>query len=307
MIRFAIIFVSILAGLGAGGLGYIASQQEPVQAAVISYETPKVDVLAPRNDLLRGTELDEGAFMWAPWPEDQVRPGMVLKSDRPEAMSEFSGRHLRSNVYAQEPLREQHLSDGEGGYLALALQPGKRAIGVSVGATKTAGGFIMPNDRVDVLLTVVRDLDGDGSASGATRTILTNVRILAIGGTTMDKRKAKPKKKQDDDTGAKKPPVLVGKTATLEVSAKQAEVLLAASAPGSLSLALRAAEDFGLSGVGDLAMIESSAPLAPSPVPAPSVAANASPQVSKREVTIISGGSARIFTSASPQEEKTDD
>lgn len=306
MIRFVIITIAILSGLGAGGLGYIASQQEPVQAAVVTFETPKVDVLAPRVDLLRGTELSENAFMWAAWPEDQVRPGMVLREDRPEAMSEFSGRHLRSNVYAQEPLREQHLSDGEGGYLALALQPGKRAIGVSVSATKTAGGFIMPNDRVDVLLTVVRDLDGDGSASGATRTILTNVRILAIGGTTMDKPKAKPPKK-DEDAGAKKPPVLVGKTATLEVSAKQAEVLLAASASGSLSLALRAAEDFGLSGVGDLAMIEGTAPLDQRPVTSPSPVTNASSQASKREVTIISGGSARIFTSGRPREENSDD
>lgn len=307
MMRLIVITIALVAGLGAGALGFVASQQEPVQAAVVTLEEPEVDVLALRDDLLRGTQLSADSFMWTSWPEKKVRPGMVQRTEQPDAMAEFSGRQLRSNVYAQEPLREQHLSDGDGGYLALALQPNMRAIGVSVGATKTAGGFIMPNDRVDVMLTVVRDIDGDGSASGATRTILTNVRVLAIGGTTMEQRRPpktmKPKTAKDEDTKlSEKPPVLIGKTATLEVSPRQAEVLLAATASGSLSLALRAAEDFGLSGMGDLAMIEASDELAP-PAPA-STSVTATP---KREVTIISGGSARIFTSAKPAEETSDD
>lgn len=306
MMRFVVITIALVAGLGAGALGFVASQQQPVQAAVVTIEDPEVDVLALRSDLLRGTQLSASSFTWTSWPEAKVRPGMVLKTEQPDAMEEFSGRQLRSNVYAQEPLREQHLSDGDGGYLALALQPNMRAIGVSVGATKTAGGFIMPNDRVDVMLTVIRDIDGDGSASGATRTILTNVRVLAVGGTTMNQRRAKDTSKKDDEKRAEKPPVLIGKTATLEVSPKQAEALLAATASGSLSLALRAAEDFGLSGIGDLAMIEASKAPAPSasPTPADTTVAKAAP---KREITIISGGSARIFTSTQPVEEASDD
>lgn len=302
MMRLIVIMIALVAGLGAGALGFVASQQTPVQAAVVTLEEPEVDVLALRDDLLRGAQLSADALMWTSWPEKKVRPGMVQRTERPDALEEFSGRQLRSNVYAQEPLREQHLSDGDGGYLALALQPNMRAIGVSVGATKTAGGFIMPNDRVDVMLTVVRDIDGDGSASGAARTILTNVRVLAVGGTTMEQRRA-PKTMKDKDTKSnEKPPVLIGKTATLEVSPKQAEVLLAATASGSLSLALRAAEDFGLSGIGDLGMIEASTELAP---PSPlSTSITAAP---KREVTIISGGSARIFTSAKPAEEVEND
>jgi len=83
-------------------------------------------------------------------------------------------------------------------------------------------------------------------------------------------------------------------------------VLLAATASGSLSLALRAAEDFGLSGLGDLAMIEAASPVnVVDPTPA---APEPAPVIStKREVTIISGGSARIFTSAKSVEEKADD
>lgn len=302
MMRLIVITIALVAGLGAGALGFVTSQQAPVQAAVVTLEEPEVDVLALRNDLLRGARLSADSLIWTSWPEKKVRPGMVQKTERPDALEEFSGRQLRSNVYAQEPLREQHLSDGDGGYLALALQPNMRAIGVSVGATKTAGGFIMPNDRVDVMLTVVRDIDGDGSASGATRTILTNVRVLAVGGTTMEQRHPSKAAKDKDTKSNEKPPVLIGKTATLEVSPKQAEVLLAATASGSLSLALRAAEDFGLSGIGDLGMIEASTELAP-PSPA-STSVTAAP---KREVTIISGGTARIFTSAKPTKEVDDD
>jgi len=302
MMRLIVIMIALVAGLGAGALGFVASQQTPVQAAVVTLEEPEVDVLALRSDLLRGAHLSEDALMWTSWPEKKVLPGMVQRTERPDALEVFSGRQLRSNVYAQEPLREQHLSDGDGGYLALALQPNMRAICVSVGATKTAGGFIMPNDRVDVMLTVVRDIDGDGSASGATRTILTNVRVLAVGGTTMEQRRH-PKTAKDKNTkSSEKPPVLIGKTATLEVSPKQAEVLLAATASGSLSLALRAAEDFGLSGIGDLGMIEASTELVP-----PSRAALSVTAAPKREVTIISGGSARIFTSAKPAEEVDND
>lgn len=304
--RILIIAIALVSGLGAGVLGFFASKREPVQAAMVTIETPKVDVLAPRFDLVRGDQLAADAFEWISWPEDQVRAGMVVREARPDAIEEMVGRQLRSNVYAQEPLREQHLSIGEGGYLALALQPNKRALGVSVGATKTAGGFIMPNDRVDVLLTVVRDIDGDGAASGATRTILTNVRVLAIGGTTMEQRRSPAKKTDEKTEGAKKPPVLIGKTATLEVSPEQAEVLLAASVSGSLTLALRAAEDFGLSGLGDLGMIEASTPPA-RVAEAAAPAVPSAPAIARREVTIISGGAARIFTAANPGEAQSND
>ena len=287
MLRLVIIAVALASGGGAGLIGYRATLQSPVETAP---QIAEVDVLTLNRDLLRGARLAESHLDWSPWRADQVKPGMILRSEQPDARSRLSGRAVRSNLYVGDAVRAQHLAEGDGGYLALTLAPSMRAIGVQVNEVKTAGGFIMPNDRVDVLLTVVRDLDGDGAATGATRTILTNLRVLAIGNTTYE---AASRVKEAPGDGSKKaaerPATVEGKTATLEVTPAQAEILLAASASGHLSLALRAAQDFGLSGIGDLEMIERATEVA---APAAPRADPGAPR--KRQVTIIASGSSRV-------------
>lgn len=253
MIRFAVILIALLSGSGAAWLALKATWREPPEATTIMIEEPKVDVLTPNVDLKRGARLSAKHLIWTRWPETQVSGGMILRSNSPDAIGELAGRVLRSNLYSGEPIREPHLATGDGGFLATILQPGMRAIGFRVSEEITAGGFVLPNDRVDVLHTVVRDLDGDGTATGATRTILTNVRVLAIGQSALGTDAlvlddAGPKASRDE--------ALTGETATLEVSGAQAEALMSAEASGRLSLALRAADDFDLSGIGDLTMIE---------------------------------------------------
>ncbi len=291
MLRLVVVLIAVLAGGGAGWLALAATWREPVEPITVTLEEQKVDVLTPSSDLLRGAKVSAEHLVWTPWPAAQVSPGMILKSEDPGARDALSGRVLRSNLYTGEPVRMQHLAKGEGGFLSMVLQPGMRAIGVQISEDKTAGGFVLPNDRVDVLHTVVRDLDGDGTANGATRTILTNVRVLAIGQTTFEGKTlvvddAAEASAQSDggDTST-----LTGKTATLELSAEQAEVLLSAAASGQLALALRAADDFGLSGIGDLAMIEGLAP------PPETVASTSELDVTdkaprQREIRFISAG-----------------
>jgi pilus assembly protein CpaB len=82
---------------------------------------------------------------------------MILRDEKPDARDEFAGRVLRSNLYTAEPVRMQHLAPALAGFLSTVLQPGQRGIGLLISEDKTAGGFILPNDRVDVLHTVVRD------------------------------------------------------------------------------------------------------------------------------------------------------
>ena len=298
MLRLAVVMVAVVAGGGAGWLALQATWREPAEPVTVVVEEQKVDVLTPTVDLMRGAKVSAEHLAWTPWPAAQVNPGMILKEEEPDARDDLSGRVLRSNLYTGEPVRMQHLAKGEGSFLAMVLQPGMRAIGVQISEDKTAGGFVLPNDRVDVLHTVVRDIDGDGTATGATRTILTNVRVLAIGQTTfegkalVDDSRAAPAEGGDGST-------LTGKTATLEVSAAQAEVLLAAAASGQLALALRAADDFGLSGIGDLAMIEGAGPPAgAAPATEPSSLAQTDAAPGQREIRIISAGLPRTVLTA---------
>lgn len=294
MMRLVIVLIAVLAGGSAGWLALQATWREPPAPETIVLQAPQVDVLTPTRDLMRGAKLDQSLLAWASWPADRVSPGMILKEEQPEARSSMAGRILRSNLYAGEPVRSQHLSQNAGGFLSTVLQPGMRGIGVQISDDKTAGGFVLPNDRVDVLHTVVRDVDGDGTATGTARTILTNVRVLAIGLKSFDESALVATETAETsaaDSGSTS--TLTGSTATLEVTAEQAEILMAAAASGQLALALRAADDFGLSGIGDLTMLEGAAPELvrdPEPVQSAPTAEPAEAESHQREVTIISAG-----------------
>jgi pilus assembly protein CpaB len=114
--------------------------------------------------------------------------------------------------------------------MAAILPSGMRAIATQISAETGAGGFILPNDRVDVILTR-RDREAEkasGTEVQVSETILRNVRVLAIDQTL-------------DDKGAQKN--VIGKTATLELSERQAETLSLAQKVGTLSLALRSITD----------------------------------------------------------------
>ncbi|MFZ3581687.1 Flp pilus assembly protein CpaB [Loktanella sp. DJP18] len=295
MMRLIVVLIALLAGGGAGWLALEATWREPPLQETIAIEAPKVDVLTPRLDLMRGAKLDKSLLTWASWPADRVSPGMILKDEQPEALSDLSGSVLRSNLYAGEPVRSQHLSENAGGFMSMVLQPGMRGIGIQISDDKTAGGFVLPNDRVDVLHTVVRDVDRDGAATGTTRTVLTNIRVLAIGQESFDEGTL-----VESETAGEAPATsdadqstLIGTTATLEVTAEQAEILMAAAASGQLALALRAADDFGLSGIGDLAMLEGMAPetfIEPKPEQSAPPVETAEVGASQREITIISTG-----------------
>ncbi len=115
--------------------------------------------------------------------------------------------------------------------MAAILPTGMRAISTEISPETGAGGFILPNDKVDVILTK-RDKASERSSGAAdtinSETILTNIRVLAIDQTVGEKDGQK---------------VVVGKTATLELKPEQAESLARARQSGTLSLALRSLVD----------------------------------------------------------------
>ena len=187
-----------------------------------------VDVLFASADLGQGLSLNEESFRWKPWPADAVSPGFITRSQQPDAMKSLTGTMVRSQFVSGEPIREDKLLRSSN-LLASMLSSGKRAVAIRISVESTAGGFILPNDRVDVIQTLGRP--GENQMDNLSRTILTNIRVLAV-----DQRieEAPPKGQQA---------VAMGKTATLELTPSQAEAIAAAQATGILSLSLRSVAD----------------------------------------------------------------
>lgn len=186
------------------------------------------EVLVVYTDLDQGAAIAADDVHWASWPSEAVRRGFVRRAERPDAPEALAGSVARTNLVAGTPLLEQSLAPPKSSLLSAALAAGKRAVAIKISAENTAGGFILPNDRVDVLLTA-RCHKRERCASEATvRTILRNVRVLAID------------QSGDKDTSDNS---LIGKTATLELSPKQSESLVGAEAIGDLALVLRASAD----------------------------------------------------------------
>ena len=186
-------------------------------------ETKKVQVLIADVDIPLGGKLTKENFNWSDWPEDALPRGAVTKASAPSAEEEFIGRIAKAPIFAGEPIRPERLINTDKGFMAAILPKGKRAIAVRVEEETTAGGFILPGDKVDLILT--RRLD-EGVLS---ETILENKRVLAIDATTageQDQKNLSPKK-----------------TATLELTLEESEIVAQAQQTGTISLALRSAQD----------------------------------------------------------------
>ena len=233
--RFILVAVALLAG-GLAAFLALSRQPEPapppvvVEQAAPAPEIPTLDVLVARQAIAVGTRLTPDLLEWQKWPEATVRTEYVTSVTTPEAMSELAGTVARAELLAGEPVRREKLGQAGAGYLSAILEPGKRAVAVAVSPRSASGGFIMPNDRVDVVLTVNVGSEQD------TRTILENVRVLAInarlGASGAEAATADPSESMFAENAL----------ATLELDPAQAELVISA-ANGLLSLVLRPTAD----------------------------------------------------------------
>ena len=220
--------------LSAGGIAaYLASGSrapEPKAPPPAPPALATVDVLVAETDLNTGQTIGDRDIGWQSWPAAAANPSFIKKSDRPDAVTQFVGAVVRMPVAQGEPIRENKVIIGKrGGYLAAVLPAGIRAVSVDVSPDTAAGGFILPNDHVDVLLTHHEKADKPGAADKyVTDTILRNVQVLAIDQTVGEKDGEK---------------VVIGKTATIALTPEQAERLALAHQLGSISLALRSVVD----------------------------------------------------------------
>jgi pilus assembly protein CpaB len=224
--RIVVLLIALVAGGIAALLAGRSDAPQIVQAPVAPLET--VDVLVAGGDIGLGQSLTNSALRWQTWPAAAGGTNFIRRQDRPDAIDQLAGSIARSPFFAGEPIRENRLIKGKGsGYMAAVLPSGMRAISTDVTPETGAAGFILPNDRVDVILSR-RDREGAGAEVHSSETVLSNVRVLAIDQTVEEK-------------GGQR--VVVGKTVTLELTQRQAETLVMSRTTGQLSLALRSIVD----------------------------------------------------------------
>ena len=227
--RLVVLGIAVVAGGLAALLAGRSQKPAPPPAPVVQLET--VDVLVANADIDIGSAVKPDQLRWQLWPAASAGPNFIRKSDRPDAVEQLSGSIVRGTFYAGEPIKEARLIKANAaGYLAAVLPSGMRAVSTEISAETSAGGFVIPGDHVDVILTR-RDQEDEKKGRGenyTSETILSNVRVLAIDQSVEDKKGEKS---------------MIGKTVTLELSPRQAETLTLGKQLGTLSLALRSIVD----------------------------------------------------------------
>jgi pilus assembly protein CpaB len=224
--------IVLIIALCAGGIAaYLASGSDNKPPAQPTAQLQTVDVLVAKADIGLGQTVNPDDMQWQSWPAATASNSFVRRTERPDATTQIAGSIARSPFIAGEPIREAKLVKGNGsGFMAAILPTGMRAVSTEISPETGAGGFILPNDRVDVVLTK-RDKNPDRTAQTDivnAEIILSNVRVLAID--------QAPKEKDGQNA-------VVGKTVTLELKPEQSETLARARQTGTLSLALRSIAD----------------------------------------------------------------
>jgi len=220
--RLLVLALSIVAG---GIAAYLAAGSSKPIVTTVFQAPATVDVLVAKLDIGLGQSLSPDNLEWQAWPKGTSGTNLIRRADRPDATTTLVGAIARIPFVAGEPIRDAKIVLLNGtGFMAAILPTGMRAVSTPISPETGAGGFILPNDRVDVILSK-RD---KGSDTVRSQIVLSNVRVLAID--------QAPKEK--DGASA-----LIGRTATLEASLEQAETLARAHLSGTLSLALRSIAD----------------------------------------------------------------
>lgn len=270
--RIAVICIAAVSAIGLAlvvrAMGSSGQPTTPAAAAAPAPGVPMAKVLVAAHDLEPGRRLTEGDLEWKDWPASQVSPsfitdGTVAVPEKPVeatpqgaaaaapgavarvaraanematggAKADYVGSVVREPIVAGEPIISRKIvRAGDSGYMAAYLEPGMRAMAIRVTVETAAGGFILPGDRVDVVLTRETNLGNVGTADSdrskfTSATVMQNVKVLAIDQST----------RAGDEEQA-----VIGATATLEVGPRDAEALALAKSEGELSLILRSYAD----------------------------------------------------------------
>jgi len=222
------IIVLAVAAVAAGAVALLARSLlgggTPQTAAAPAPQVVMSEVLVAVGNLTPGAQLTAANVRWQDWPKASIDPSFITQAAAPDINKFVQGTVVRAPMMAGEPLAATKIVHGDAsGYLAAQLMPGMRAVSVTISADTGAGGFILPNDRVDILCTQ----QTNEAHKFRTQTVLKDVRVLAV----------------DQTYDSKDSKTVVGRTATIELKPEQVELLERTKASGTLSLALRALGD----------------------------------------------------------------
>ena len=257
--RIVLVLVAVLAaGLAAflalGGSGQPAQE---VQTTTVVQEA-RAQVLVAKTNIGVGERLSADNLQWQDWPEGAVRAEYVTSSATPQAITDMKGSVARFELFAGEPVQPAKLVRSDQGYLSAVLDKGMRGVSIQVTADSASGGFIVPNDHVDIILT------RSGTTGQTSETLLSNVRILAINtrlGETGKTGGPDDSNGNSDASADPKAQIFANSAiATVELDPAQAETVINATSLGKLSLALRSIVDF-VADPGDQTAIKRNAPI----------------------------------------------
>ena len=260
-VRLVILLIAAAAAIGAVFL--VRSMQAPAPAvaaadvaapAPVPVEIPLKQILVANNTIPAGKFVSLDDLKWQGWPADAQMDSFIDKEKEAEALEKMVGAVARFDIVAGEPVTKTKLQHpGTAGFMSVMLTQGMRAVSIEIETETAAGGFIQPNDRVDVILTrEVETANAQANPLAGIRSdlILQNVRVLAIDqvyGTP-------PMENGEGEARTGQGAVIVGSRATLELSERDATLVNTARKAGDISLTLRSIADLsapqGATGMG---------------------------------------------------------
>lgn len=232
-----IVIIVVVAALAAGGTAMLAKSwldRQEARRAKAADEPATVEILVINRDVPSGTALAGDDLRYESWPKAAISPRLVTRKPGEDAKAAFVGMIARRPLAEGEPVSAATTFRPEtSGVMAGLLAPGMRAISIAITNPTAVSGFVTPGDRVDVVLAsdIKKSEEGINAEAGSglllrygAETVLSDLRVLAIDQQIARGRDGAP---------------IQGKTATLEVTPKQAEILTVAGMMGTLQLSLR--------------------------------------------------------------------
>lgn len=222
-----VLVVAAIAAIGALLLIRGMGARDDAPAAADAPAVAGQQVLVAARDIAQGAALTPSDLAVAQFPDSSVSQSFVRLSAQPSARTDFVGAVTRRAFTQGEPITTTAVIQPEGrGFMAAQLAPGYRAVAVEIEPQTSVGGYIQPNDHVDVIVTT-RSRGGGAEEQVNSSIVLEDIRVLALGDRTQTQ------------TSGGEPELIQAGVAVLEMTAEDARILALADELGTISLALR--------------------------------------------------------------------